>query len=57
MATMRNWDLTVTPSHLFYWIKKRKEYNLTNHDLFEALKTSSHECIARIIRPIIKSIR
>ena len=52
MTTMRNWDLTATPSHFLYWIKKRKEYHLTNHDLFEAFKTSSHECIARLIRPI-----
>ena len=52
MDIMRKWDLTVTPSHLFYWIKKREDFKLKNRDLFEAFKTSCHECIARLIRPI-----
>lgn len=57
MDTMRNWDLTVTPFHFFYWVKKRKEYDLGFHELFSAFQTSWHECVARLIRPILKMIR
>lgn len=57
MATMRNWDLTLSPSHFFYWLKKRREYDLGFQDLFSAFQTSGHECIARMIRPIINLIR
>ena len=57
MDSMRNWDLTVTPSHFFYWVKKRKEYGLGGQELFSAFQKSSHEAIARIIRPIISGIR
>lgn len=57
MDSMRNWDLTVTPSHFFYWVKKRKEYGLGGQELFSAFQKSSHEAIARIIRPIINGIR
>lgn len=57
MNTMRNWDLTVTPSHFFYWVKKRKEYGLGGQELFSAFQICSHEVIARIIRPILKLIR
>lgn len=52
MATMRKWDLTVSPSHFFYWFRKRKEYKLSSRDLFLAFKTSGIECLTRIIRPI-----
>lgn len=52
MATMRNWDLTVSPSHLFYWISKRKEYNLGVSELYNALRVSTHEIIARPIRKL-----
>ena len=56
MDTMRNWDLTVSPFHLFYWVKKRKEYGLGFRELFSAFQTSSHEIIARIIRPVFKKM-
>lgn len=57
MATMRNWDLTVTPSHFFYWVKMRKEYGLGFQDLFSAFQTCAHEVFARMIRPVMKLVR
>lgn len=57
MLNMRQWDLTVSPSHFFYWVKMRKVYGLGFQDLFSAFKTSTHEVFARLIRPILKKIK
>lgn len=57
MFSMRRWDLTVSPSHLFFWINKRKEYGLGFQDLLQAFQIATHEVIARIIRPFTKRFK
>ena len=57
MHIMRNWDLTVSPSHFLYWVKKRKEYQLNESDIFNAFQVSTHEITARIIRPFLNIVR
>ena len=57
MHIMRNWDLTVSPSHFLYWVKKRKEYQLNASDIFNAFQVSTHEITARIIRPFLSIVR
>lgn len=56
MATMRHWDLQVTPSHFSHWVKNRKKYGLTSSDLFDAFQVSTHEITARWLRPLLRLI-
>jgi len=57
MATMRQWDLQVSPSHFIYWFGKRKEYGLSTSDLSDVIQVSTHEIAARIIRPLLQIMR
>lgn len=57
MATMRHWDLQVTPSHFIYWMKNRKKYGLSTDNIFDCFRVSMHEITARLLRPLISFFR
>ncbi len=48
--SMLIWDVTDNPSHIFWWFKKKKQYELSNSTIHHLMFVALKETIRRIIR-------
>lgn len=54
---MVSWDVQDNPSHIFYWMRNRVRYFLSNRDVVHFFSEAIHVLFSRFLSPILKIIR